>query len=431
VTAAAVVVVDAGADLAETISRVEDWLRWCTPRTAQGADRLDAGAAAAAAVAGVLRRSSRRVSTLDGAELAAVCVLPGELAATLAALQAAAVEADEPGPPGGRPPTAGSWRPRSATPWTPSLRSRRPGVRSRRPGSGGDPPPGSRRSRPSGQKGLDRRPGPEDVDLGVGRRLADRSHERGSAPPPAGRQPPPEPGSFPGAAPPSPGADGGWQIDHHDGVGSLEPRSWNVVGAEVPVEDPPGAGGQLPLPDGPLPRRGRPQVGVPEHVLAGRLAATTGGRSRPRPVAWASIARGGGGGGSPPRSAGRWRRDRMGGVERVVALGSRRSASRAGAGRRRLTSGRRTRTELPSHRGPGPPPSSAARSPAALRCGFRRTTTGGAPEPSANYALAGRRGVLPGMQRSVRGCGQSASPAGTTHWVRWPVTSAIRSKSLS
>lgn len=100
-TAAAVVVVDAGADLAETLSRVEDWLRWCTPRTAQGADRLDAGAAAAAAVAGVLRRSSRQVSTLDGAELAAVCVLPGDLAATLAALQAAAVEADEPGPPGG------------------------------------------------------------------------------------------------------------------------------------------------------------------------------------------------------------------------------------------------------------------------------------------------------------------------------------------
>ena len=29
------------------------------------------------------------------------------------------------------------------------------------------------------------------------------------------------------------------------------------------------------------------------------------------------------------------------------------------------------------------------------------------------------------------GCCQSASPAGTTHWVRWPVTPAIRSKSLS
>ncbi len=29
------------------------------------------------------------------------------------------------------------------------------------------------------------------------------------------------------------------------------------------------------------------------------------------------------------------------------------------------------------------------------------------------------------------GCRQSASPAGTTHWVRWPVTPAIRSKSLS
>jgi hypothetical protein len=51
--------------------------------------------------------------------------------------------------------------------------------------------------------------------------------------------------------------------------------------------------------------------------------------------------------------------------------------------------------------------------------------------PNAEYALIGRRQAPPEMERSGAFRPQSASPAGTTHWVRWPVTPAIRSKSLS
>ena len=90
------------ADLAATLSLVEDWLRWCTPRTDDGADRLDAGAAAAAALASALRSSSRPVATTGGVELAPVGVLPGDLLPAVADVLAAAAETDEPGPPGGR-----------------------------------------------------------------------------------------------------------------------------------------------------------------------------------------------------------------------------------------------------------------------------------------------------------------------------------------
>jgi len=101
VTAPTVVAVDAMVDLAATLSQVEDWLRWCTPRTDEGANRLDAGAAAAAALAGALRRSTGTVVTSGGVELAPVCVLPGGVSSMASAVQAAAVETDEPGPSGG------------------------------------------------------------------------------------------------------------------------------------------------------------------------------------------------------------------------------------------------------------------------------------------------------------------------------------------
>jgi len=105
VTAPSVVVIDAMVDLAATLSQVEDWLRWGTPRTDEGADRLDAGAAA---LTSALRRS--------------------------------------------RPsPRRPRWRTRGC-----------------RPGSTGDPPVSLPRRVP-GDEGLDGGPGPQDVDLGARR----------------------------------------------------------------------------------------------------------------------------------------------------------------------------------------------------------------------------------------------------------------------
>lgn len=100
-TARHVVVVDAMADLPATLGRVEDWLRWCTPRTDEGADRLDAGAAAGAALVVALREASWAVVTSSGVELAPVCVLPGGVSWMVADVRAATAETDEAGPSGG------------------------------------------------------------------------------------------------------------------------------------------------------------------------------------------------------------------------------------------------------------------------------------------------------------------------------------------
>lgn len=99
-TAPPVVAIDAMGDLAATLSRVEDWLRWCSPRTDDGADSIDTGAAAAGALAVALRRWSRTVVTTGGVELAPVSVMPGGVSSLVSAVRAALAETDEAGPAG-------------------------------------------------------------------------------------------------------------------------------------------------------------------------------------------------------------------------------------------------------------------------------------------------------------------------------------------
>lgn len=95
-----VAVVDPMGDLADTLARIEDWLRWCTPRRGEdGEDCLDRGVVAAAALAVAVRSFGRATVTADGVELAPVAVLAGDLSGAVAAIHAAARDVQEPCPP--------------------------------------------------------------------------------------------------------------------------------------------------------------------------------------------------------------------------------------------------------------------------------------------------------------------------------------------
>lgn len=97
------VVVDPMDDMAETLGRIEDYLRFADPGSDEAETTLTVGARAAAVLASALRRageSSPTLRTPDGrVELAPLLVVPGHLRAPLATLRRALDEAGDPGRP--------------------------------------------------------------------------------------------------------------------------------------------------------------------------------------------------------------------------------------------------------------------------------------------------------------------------------------------